>query len=62
MASRSRLYDQFGPFILFKRLETDSLGELWRAGRVDGDRVAKVVALRKLTGGNRAAVASTAEA
>ena len=36
MASKSRPYEQFGSFILFKRLETDALGDLWRAGKVDG--------------------------
>src|SRR5437870_308356 len=40
MASRTRPYEQFGPFILFKKLETDALSDLWRAGRIDGEKLA----------------------
>ena len=37
MAARNKPYEQFGPYILFKKLEQDSLGDLWRAGlRVGG--------------------------
>src|ERR1051326_9143303 len=32
MASKSRPYEQFGSFILFKRLETDALGDLAGGG------------------------------
>jgi hypothetical protein len=39
MAARNKPFDQFGPYILFKKLETDSLGELWRAGRVEGGQL-----------------------
>ena len=60
MASRTRPYEQFGPFILFKKLETDALSDLWRAGRIDGDKLAGLVALRRLTGGNRGALAQNA--
>jgi TonB family protein len=60
MASRTRPYEQFGPFILFKKLETDALSDLWRAGRIDGDKLAGLVALRRLTGGNREALAQNA--
>src|SRR5438132_11528845 len=60
MATRTRPYDQFGPFILFKKLETDALSDLWRAGRIDGDKLAGLVALRRLTGGNREALAQNA--
>jgi TonB family protein len=62
MAARNKPYDQFGPYILFKKLETDSLGELWRAGRVDGGQLAGTVALRRLSGGNRAEIARNAQA
>jgi TonB family protein len=61
MAARNKPYDQFGPYILFKKLETDSLGDLWRAGRVDGSQLGPTVALRRLSGGNRAAVTANAE-
>jgi TonB family protein len=60
MASRTRPYEQFGPFILFKKLETDALSDLWRAGPIDGEKLAGLVALRRLTGGNREALAQNA--
>jgi len=61
MAARNKPYDQFGPYILFKKLETDSLGDLWRAGRLDDGQLGPTVALRRLSGGNRQALASNAE-
>jgi TonB family protein len=60
MASKSRPYEQFGSFILFKRLETDALGDLWRAGRLDNGQLAGTVALRRLSGGAREAIAQSA--
>ena len=60
MASKNRPYEQFGSFILFKRLETDALGDLWRAGKVDGGQLAGTVALRRLSGGNREALVRNA--
>ncbi len=63
MSAKNRPYEQFGSFILFKKLETDALGDLWRAGRVDNGHLGPIMAVRRLTGGNRAAlVASAAEA
>ena len=59
MASKSRPYEQFGSFILFKRLETDALGDLWRAGKIDGGQLAGTVALRRLSGGSREAIAQS---
>lgn len=61
MAARNKPYDQFGPYILFKKLETDSLGDLWRAGRVEGSQLGATVALRRLSGGNRAELAANAQ-
>jgi TonB family protein len=61
MAARNKPYDQFGPYILFKKLETDSLGDLWRAGRVDGAQLGPTVAVRRLLGGNRAAITANAQ-
>jgi len=58
MAARNKPYDQFGPFILFKKLESDSLGELWRVGRIDGGQLGPTLALRRLSGGNREALAN----
>jgi len=64
MAARNKPYDQFGPYILFKKLETDALGELWRAGRIEngagGAQLGPTVALRRLTGGHREAMTANA--
>lgn len=56
MPAKNKPYEQFGPYILFKRLESDALGELWRAGRIEGTQMGPLVALRRLTGGNREAL------
>jgi protein TonB len=60
MAAKSRPYEQFGPYILFKRLEADALGELWRAARIDGTQLGPLVAVRRLTGGDREALSAAA--
>ncbi|HEY0372075.1 MAG TPA: hypothetical protein VGD79_08730, partial [Thermoanaerobaculia bacterium] len=62
MAARNKPYEQFGPYILFKKLEQDSLGDLWRAGRIDGGQLGPTLALRRLSGGNRAAMSEAASA
>jgi TonB family protein len=58
MAAKSKPYEQFGEYILFKKLETDALGDLWRAGRIENDALGATVALRRLTSGNRDAIVS----
>src|SRR5664279_2447391 len=60
MASKNRPYEQFGTFILFKKLDTDSLGELWRAARLDGSTLSSMLALRRMSGGNRPAMTQSA--
>jgi len=60
MSAKNRPYEQFGPFILFKKLETDALGDLWRAGRVDNGQLGHTMAVRRLLGGNRAALTTSA--
>ena len=60
MSAKNRPYEQFGSFILFKKLETDALGDLWRAGRIDNGQLGPVMAVRRLLGGNRAALAASA--
>lgn len=60
MVARNKPYDQFGPFILFKKLETDALGDLWRAGRLEGAQLGATVAVRRLTGGHREAMSANA--
>jgi TonB family protein len=59
MAGKHKSYEQFGPYILFKKLESDSLGDLWRAARIDGNALGATVALRRMTGGNREAIVSS---
>jgi len=60
MAGKGRPYEQFGSFILFKKLEADALGDLWRAGRIDGNGIGATVALRRLSGGDRHALVEAA--
>lgn len=62
MAAKNKPYEQFGPFVLFKKLESDALGDLWRAARIDGSSLGPLVALRRLTGGSRESLASSAHA
>ena len=62
MAARNKPYEQFGPYILFKKLEQDALGDLWRAGRIDGGQLGPTLAVRRFNGGNRAALVSSIEA
>ncbi|HEX9163489.1 MAG TPA: TonB family protein [Thermoanaerobaculia bacterium] len=59
MVAKQKPYDQFGPYILFKKLESDALGDLWRAAKIDGTSLGPTVALRRLTGGNREAILSS---
>lgn len=56
MPGKAKPYEQFGPYILFKKLEADALGELWRAARIEGDHLGPLLALRRLTGGHRTAL------
>ena len=62
MAARNKPFEQFGPYLLFKKLETDCLGDLWRAGRIEGGQLGPTVALRRLSGGNREAMVAGAQA
>jgi TonB family protein len=62
MAAKNKPYEQFGPYILFKKLESDSLSELWRAARIEGNSAGALVALRRFTGGNREAMNGAAAA
>ena len=60
MAAKSKPYEQFGPYILFKKLEADALGDLWRAARIDGTQLGPLVAVRRLSGGDREAMTAAA--
>jgi TonB family protein len=57
MASKPPPYEQFGPFLLFRKLESGTLGDLWRASRIDKAAMAigHPVALWRITGGDRTA-------
>ena len=59
---RNKPFEQFGPYILFKKLEADALGDLWRAARIENGQLGPTVALRRLTGGNRQAMTANAQA
>ena len=50
MAAKNRPFEQFGSFILFKKLEADALGDLWRASRIEGSQLGEVIALRRISG------------
>lgn len=43
-------YKTFGPYILFKQIRSDVLGELWRAGEISAGGVDRTVWLRLLSG------------
>jgi TonB family protein len=55
-------YEQFGPYILFKKLESDSLGDLYRAARIEERTLGPMIALHRLTGGHRSALSDAAMA
>ena len=59
MAAKNKPYEQFGRYILFKKLESSALGELWRAGRIDDDRIGATVALRRLNGAAKESIAAS---
>ena len=60
MPGKTRPYEQFGSFILFKKLESDALGDLWRAARIDDRHLGPLVAMRRLSGGDRDALVQAA--
>src|SRR5712671_7163907 len=62
MAAKNKPYEQFGSYILFKKLESDSLSELWRAAKVEAGVLGPLVALRRFTAGNRDALVAAAHA
>ncbi|HET7705455.1 MAG TPA: hypothetical protein VFM36_05170, partial [Thermoanaerobaculia bacterium] len=62
MPAKNRPYEQFGDYILLKKLESDGLGELFRAVRIEKGAAGAVVALRRLSGGQKEALAASAHA
>lgn len=59
--ARSKPFERFGTFILFKKIDTDALGELWRVGAIERGQIGSLLTLRKLTG-DRAAMAAAVSA
>jgi eukaryotic-like serine/threonine-protein kinase len=59
--SNKQPYQQFGSYLLFRKLETDALGELWRAGEIAGEVTDRLAVVRTFRGGNRAALTESAE-
>lgn len=60
--SAKKPYEQYGSYILFKKLESDALGDLYRAARIADRTLGPMIALHRLTGGNREALAASANA
>jgi TonB family protein len=60
MAAKNKPYERFASYILFKKLDGDSFGDLWRAGAIEGDHLGPIVAIRRFTGGDRAAMTQAA--
>lgn len=58
MAVRSKPYESLGPYILFRKLEEHSLGEVWRAGRTRGKEI-HTIALHRLSGGKGEALSQS---
>ena len=61
MPSKSLPYERFGSYILFKKIETDPLSELWRAGRIVGESVTDHFALLRFVGGDARAFKRSTE-
>lgn len=61
MSAKPRPYESLGRYLLFRKIEEDAVGELWRAARIEANAVGGFVALRKLSGGNRAAMSRVIE-
>lgn len=61
MPPKVKPHEQFGPFILFKKFETNPLGEVWRAAKIEGQQLGAAVAVHRLSGGNREGIRRTVE-
>lgn len=62
MAAKARPYETFGPYVLLKKLESDALGDLFRAVRIEDGAPGRVVALRRFSGGSEALLAAAQSA
>lgn len=61
MPPKSKPYEQFGPFILFKKFESNPLGDVWRAAKIEGQQLGPAVAVHRLSGGNREGIRRSVE-
>ena len=61
MTSKAKPYERFGSYLLFKKLESDPISELWRAAEINGQSLGSFVFLRRFTGGNHSAIRASAE-
>ena len=60
MAAKGKSYERFDSYLLFKKLESDPLSNLWRASSLEGGGLRPAVALRRFDGGNREALVESA--
>ena len=60
--SAKKPYEHFGSYILFKKLESDALGDLFRAARIEERTLGPMIALHRLSGGKRDALVASATA
>lgn len=58
---KGKSHERFGPFVLFRRLESDALGEIWRGVEWKPDSFGDPVVVHRLTGGDAAAIRAAAE-
>jgi TonB family protein len=56
VTTKGKPYERFGSYLLFKKLETDRLGELWRAGEISGEAISSTAVIRRFTAGDRQAI------
>ncbi len=61
MSRQPKSYVRYGSFILFKKLDESSLGEIWRAAPIDGKSTGPTVGLYRFTGGDTSALRRAAE-
>lgn len=59
--SKVRSSERFGPFVLLRRLDSDALGESWRAVEWKADEWGPTVVVHLLSGGDQAAIRKAAE-
>ncbi|HVT43094.1 MAG TPA: TonB family protein [Thermoanaerobaculia bacterium] len=61
MATRARPYELLGHYILFKRIDSSHLHELWRGAKIEGDRLGELLAIHRFIGGDLEALRNSIE-